>query len=335
MGGNLFRSKFNVETVRLPRADYEKLIGELTPKFEQLFTKFNVCPALTSKQDFGDMDVVCVVRNPNKLSSDLKAMFDTNLVFKNGTTTSFVYKNFQIDLIASPDEEFEFCKFYFGSADAGNFYGKLAHSLGCKFGHDGLKLPVRLSDDHLLGEVVLTRDPRVACEFLDVEMKTDFDYFEDVFENVSKSKYFNPESYKLENNNAVARVRDKKRPMYRLFLSLCELYKEQNPDRKFFQRSKDKSVFLPLIYAAFPHVKEEYEKLIDKKNKLEAYREKFNGDIVKEKTGLEGKELGRFMTEFKSRYSQDDVLIMTPETIDYMIKVVFLSLKTDTSELVF
>lgn len=307
MGGQLFRTKFNVQTHRLPRAEYLALVQELSPLFEKLFTKFNVCPALNTKQDFGDMDVVCVPKNSNTLTADVKNLFQTDYVFKNGSTTSFVYKNFQVDLVTSPDEEYEFCKFYFGSADAGNFYGKLAHSLGCKFGHDGLKLPVRFSDDHLLDEVVLTRDPKTACEFLDVEMTTDFDTFEQVFANVSSSKYFNPESYKLENNNAVARVRDKKRPMYRLFLEMCQNLPE---GKTYFPRSKDKSVHLNTVFEAFPHAKTEYSELMEKKARLEEYRVKFNGDLVKELTGLENKELGLFMQKFKSTYSQEQVLEM-------------------------
>jgi hypothetical protein len=312
MGGNVFPGV----TSRYSKTEYEYLVEQLNDtKFPALFEKYHVPPALSTKESYGDLDVLCIPVSPLD-ERRLKDWFNTNYAKKNGDCWSVAFeglpgKYFQLDIIVTNHEEFNFYANYLGKSDRGNFVGKLAHSLGCKFGHDGLWLPVRLSDDHVLGSICLTRNVREAEDFLDVKPLEKVEVFEDVFENVAASKYFNPESYKLENNNAVARVRDKKRPSYHLFLALCDLYKQENPNRVYFTRVKDKSEHLPTVFAAFPHAKVQYDELMVKKAKLEEYRSKFNGDLVKEYTGLENKELGEFMRKFKEEYSQDDILEMS------------------------
>jgi hypothetical protein len=54
-----------------------------------------------------------------------------------------------------------------------------------------------------------------------------------------------------------------------------------------------------LICPRFPHVKEEYDALIAQYEEYKIFKSKFNGEICMELTGLQGKELGQFMTYAK------------------------------------
>jgi hypothetical protein len=310
MGGNVFPGMNR----RYDADEYHALVRELNPIFELLFSKFNVCPAMANKESFGDMDVV-VVPKTTLDKGVLCEMFETDLCERNGDSWSLIYRDFQIDLIISNEAEYEFCKNYMGMGDRGNFVGKLAHQLGLKFGHDGLWLPIRTSDSHKLGDVLLTLDPIVAETFLDVRPMSSANCIEEVFENIAASKFFNPEIFFLENNNAIARVRDKKRPNYNLFLEWCT----KLPPKEYFPRNKDKSIHLPMIYEAFPTCKPIVEDMLERKRLLDIYKTKLNGNLVSEWTGLEGEALGKFMVTLKNFVSVEKIVETDIEVIEEMV----------------
>lgn len=312
MGGNVFPGMNR----RYTKAEYLALEVELKPIFDTIFKVCNVAPTFSDKADFGDMDVVGVPKftfntevlaavfniNAVPYGNNLRGMFIP--VKNNGGTWSLIYKEFQIDLITCPEFEYEFTKNYIGVGDRGNFVGKIAHMLGLKFGHDGMWLVVRTEDNHQLGEVCLTRDPKVAEAFLDVKPLDNPQSLEDIFDNVAASSYFNPEVFKLENNNAVARIRDRKRPSYNKFLEYCD----KLPEKQWFPRVKDKSVFLPAIFMAFPHALEEYDVLWKQKELNDKFKQLLNGDLVSEWLGLTGPELGKMMVILKQHLRPDYVV---------------------------
>lgn len=312
MGGNVFPGMNR----RYTKAEYLALEVELKPIFDTIFKVCNVAPTFSDKADFGDMDVVGVPKftfntevlaavfniNAVPYGNNLRGMFIP--VKNNGGTWSLIYKEFQIDLITCPEFEYEFTKNYIGVGDRGNFVGKIAHMLGLKFGHDGMWLVVRTEDNHQLGEVCLTRDPKVAEAFLDVKPLDNPQSLEDIFDNVAASKYFNPEVFKLENNNSVARIRDRKRPSYNKFLEYCD----KLPEKQWFPRVKDKSVFLPAIFMVFPHALAEYDTLWKQKELNDKFKQLLNGDLVQEWLGLTGPELGEMMVILKQHLRPDYVV---------------------------
>ena len=319
MGGNLFKGKSR----RYQKDEYEALVAELNPAFEKLFTKYNVCPAFKDKDSFGDMDVVGVVSPCVNFPTRVIEVTNCDEVSKNGNQVSFLYKEFQVDLVCHSETDYPMAKYYYGNGDRGNFVGKLAHTLGLKYGHDGLWLKVRENESHLLREVLLTNDPKVADAFLDVEYREEFDSFDDMFENVVASKYFNVETYDDENNNHVSRVRDAKRPNYTKFRE----YAAKMTDRKFFPYAKDKSVHLPLVFAAFPHAEKEYHEAKEEFRKLTLFRTKLNGEMVAELTGLKDKELGMMMKRLREVMNPDNTEHMTAEEVrnwaEKLVKVNF------------
>lgn len=320
MGGNVFPGMNR----RYTKAEYLALEVEMKPILDTIFKVWNVAPTFSDKADFGDMDVVGVTKFPfnvdvlaavfniQYISSSFEDILSWNSqklntvypIKNNGGTWSLIYKEFQIDLITCPEFEYEFTKNYIGVGDRGNFVGKLAHMLGLKFGHDGMWLVVRTEDNHQLGEVCLTRDPKIAEAFLDVKPLDNPQSLEDIFENIAASKYFNPEVFKLENNNAVARIRDRKRPSYNKFLEYCD----KLPEKQWFPRTKDKSVYLPMIFRAFPHALEEYNVLWKQKELNDKFKQLLNGDLVQEWLGLTGKELGEMMVILKQHLRPDYVV---------------------------
>jgi len=144
----------------------------------------------------------------------------------NGGVTSFDYKGFQIDLIHTTHEKFDYALSYFSWNDCGNLVGKLAHRFGLKHGHDGLFLS--LHDGHnKFGSILLTENHDDTLKFLGLDVKkfkNGFDNLEEIFAFVAASPNYSPDWYLLENITSAGRIRDKKRDTYRKFLEFGAAY---------------------------------------------------------------------------------------------------------------
>src|SRR3546814_18901157 len=70
-----------------------------------------------------------------------------------------------------------------------------------------------------------------------------FETPEDIYSFVASSPFFSSDIFLLENRNAKARMRDKKRKMYMEFLLWCEA----RPDLPVFHYPKNKAEWLPRI----------------------------------------------------------------------------------------
>lgn len=115
--------------------------------------------------------------------------------------------------MATPLEDFQTCRDYYTYNDLGNLIGRVAHKMGMKFGHLGLLYPLR-DGDHLIAELVVTRDTRQALEFMGYDFdrwNQGFDQLTDIFEFAASTPYFNPEAFTLENLNHRNRTRNRKR----------------------------------------------------------------------------------------------------------------------------
>jgi hypothetical protein len=296
IGGNALKTAL---TRRHNRDEYinktETILGVLTSHVHEA----NFLKSYKSKETFGDTDIVYSTESDLPISvSDVQRIFRPTEIVKNGSVISFDYEELQVDLIFSSKAEYNYAISYGNFNDLGNLIGKLAHQLGLKHGHRGLTLPIR-DRDNIVGEVILTLRHRTTLEFLGLDadrFDAGFDTLEDIFKFVRSSKYFNPESYKLENLNNIAKMRDKKRTTYGAFLG----YNEANPVRTPYVKSADKSVHLPHIFDYFGDVALEKYKSITKELAATRYiKTRFNGDMVSKLTGYTGKGLGQFMQHLK------------------------------------
>lgn len=323
MGGNALK---NTETERKSAQEYNVLASEVLVRLHTFFPDsiFWVIDAYKNKPSFGDMDVIAVKMPSYDYKKVLVNVFDANEVQHNGNVYSFDYKKMQVDLIFTKEQDFESSTVYFAFNDLGNFMGRIAHKLGFKYGHDGLSYTFRSHTDHVFAEFNFERSPREVFNFLGYNYDRfleGFDELEDVFQFATETEFFNKDIFHLDNRGAVSRVRDKKRKSYNSFLTWLETAENLNeyPWVSMSERGgrKDTDVGMLRAFEMFPEFNEWYNETKVKVQKAKEYSELFNGDLVKEVTRLEHKELGEFMKYIKNNaFTQDFVLgLKTKENV--------------------
>lgn len=312
MGGNAL----SCTSVRLTKKNYERLAADCVAKLRALYPgkRVEALGSYRAKADFGDLDIL-VQGGDHYDPHQAAAALDAVEVVRNGPVTSVGVlvrpevphrdgNVFQVDLIKMEPEAFDFAMGYFGRGDAGNLLGRLFHSAGLSLRHDGLVYFFRdgTNGDYKFREIVLTRKFEEALPFMGYDPATyeqGFDTPEDIYRYVASSAFFNPAIFLLENRNATSRVRDKKRVMYMQFLKFCE----ERQDLTAYPYPEDKAAWLPRIAEYFPHFRAEYDQAVADLAEHRAAKAKFNGEWVSQLTGLQGKELGAVMKQFKESFA--------------------------------
>lgn len=314
MGGNI---KFMSNTRRYDKDEYLELEREVMSKLFMglIFKTVNISSnikefaqpivAYYSKESFGDLDIII---NSEKLSTDWipQLVSEFGLAHgdwsKNGNVLSFAYKNLQIDLIVTTPEHYQTSLDYFAFNDCGNLQGRIAHKLGVKHGHRGAELIVK-DGDREIGTILLTRDTKQIHQLLDLnhdKWREGFETLEDMYKWISNSQFFNKDIYLLDNRNHYSRTRDNKRATYSGFLEWCATqdFKNAYPHEVMTEKSGyniREPHFSQRILPMFPHASTEYINIMLAHHDNNRFKEKFNGNIIRELIGLEDKELGAFM----------------------------------------
>ena len=314
MGGNI---KFVTPTKRYSVEEYNKASSEVIEKLSQtIFTvncadkNIQIVKSYKTKESFGDCDIVV---NSEYLKSNYIESIVSSFKLKvgdwskNGNVFSFVYEKMQVDLIITPSDEFQTSLDYFAWNDLGNLIGRQSKRIGIKFGHDGSYIIVK-DKDQVLGKILLTKNISKLFDVLGLDYtvwKNGFDTLEDIFKFVASGKYFNPDIYLFENRNAISRERDRKRATYNSFLKWCETYTGSVYNHKEKSERTGYNIVQPYfdrdIIPNFPQTLELYNSLVATHKLNILYKEKFNGVIINKLTGLEGKELGAFMSWVKTK----------------------------------
>ena len=331
MGGSALK---NCTTRRYMTDEYFKIEAEVCSMLRNIdhfgYTR-RVIPvkAYAAKESFGDMDVILESNGlDSSFEKTLTELFKPKEMVKNGKVWSLEYKEFQIDIILTPTNEMMFAETYYAFNDLGNLMGRIAHKFGLKYGHNGLWYMLR-DDTYLIDEICVSMDVRDVFEFLDYDYdvwRNGFETLEDVFNFVTTSKYFNPDIYLFDQMNHRSRVRDAKRKTYNAFLTWCEEKRKTDwKDRTFFKYEKPKSDYIMFIGESFPNFKRDVKNAYAKMLVQQEVQRKFNGEIVRELTGLQNQELGHMMKRLKeSFYSKEDldlfVLSSSVDTIESFIK---------------
>ena len=303
MGGNALKK---ANTRRYQAGEYHALVKEVRDKLlwgyrgweDKGFGRVNQAESIAayrSKESFGDMDVLYTTLSEDPVDIwFVRETFSPKEICQNGSVISFDYKELQIDLIHSTSDRFEYAKNYFAWNDLGNLIGRIAHQFGLKHGHRGVTLPLR-DGDQQFAEIVLTTDHSTALRFMGLDpdrFNEGFENLREIFDFVTASHYFNPEVYKLENLNTIAKTRDRKRPTYNAFLEHTKDWKGHtwtNPHKL------DKKMWIPFILDQFPEARPDFDRAMEKLVFQQFIKTKFNGTLVSEITGLVGKDLGYFM----------------------------------------
>lgn len=301
MGGNIFKDEHKV--VRLSSKEYFEMVEEILPLLAKTETgvEYHPVQAVYEKSDYGDMDIIVNTDDPDIKQKHVDALTALNLpVSRNGEVISFLYKQFQIDLIFVSPISHEYSKNYFSWNDLGNLIGRLSKKLGFKHGHQGL-MYVQRDGDVVLKNHMLSYDYLTIVKILELDVekfKQGFNNTLEMFEWLSKSPYFDPEVFKFENLNHINRVRDRKRKVYNDFLNWCLSF--ERPADVVVKEPPLKHLREKFVLELFPEFKSEvYTLYLDVAIKR-AVAQKFNGKVVmKLVPELSGKELGGFLEYYK------------------------------------
>jgi len=317
MGGNAIN-----DTVRLNSTDYFTLCDEVIsrilkyslehPISSKNSIRFNVIKAYADKPTYGDMDII--IDDYSDFDYDgLIDSFNPSQIHKNGNVISFGYKNFQIDLIKTNPAIFDFANNYYSFNDLGNLMGRVAHSMGLSYGHQGLYYKIR-KDNYKTKNILICTDSRSVFELLDYDYDVflnGFDSLTDIFEYVKSSKYFTSGVFAFENRNHRARVRDKKRSTYTAFLE----YIGEKPDFRNVKphngayedidhhtdlsshdkRMSFKDKMLLVLLEKYDNLQSEIDLFNNTYNSIKQFKSKFNATMVTEEIGLTTKDLGEFI----------------------------------------
>jgi hypothetical protein len=328
MGGNIFQN-----TRRYSKNEYQKLESIVLEKLSSIFPRIANIPYYRSKDSFGDMDILVEKNSGNgDIIEKIKQEFLETLVSQNSNVYSFVYglekNDFQIDLIFTKSKYFESSRNYFSFNDLNNLSGRISRKFGLKLGFDGLSFVLR-DGTHVFDTIEITTDFEKIYTFLDldyIKFIEGFDTLEDIFTFISSSKYFNPDIYLFHNRNNKSQVRDRKRKTYNEFLKWCELnhsslnkYPWLSYNERIDNGVQYSNNHIPMILKAFPEIENKYTESINNLEISKLIKEKFNGRIVMELTGLEDKELGEFMGSFRKEYSKEWLYETSKEDIEKAI----------------
>lgn len=298
MGGNAL----SVFTRRYNKDEYVLLQEEVRSNLLYVYSSVLTIPSYNSKDTFGDLDLIVPKPKYNRLDEYLKYKFNTKQVIHNNQYVSFEYKEFQVDLIHINKEDLALARTYFSYNDLGMLMGILAKRLGCKYGFNGLYYTYFNEDRSYKKDILLTKDIHTIFNFLDLSYSRfikGFDKLVDVFDYVISSKYFDSKVFINEEEwNHIKRTRNRKRSNWNKFI---QYLLEEVLDSKDLNNIKGIKQDKYYVANYFPYIN-----LIDIINELDqqqlitrVVKSKFNGNIVREITGLKDKELGNFIARYK------------------------------------
>ena len=317
MGGRALKHTF---TRRYDSKEYYKLQQEIVEKCKKIYLVARPLIAYRNKDSFGDMDVLILNEgNVKDIRERIISEFQPNETHFNGNVWSFDYKELQIDFILTPIRNWESAYNFFAWNDLGNLMGKIAHKFDVKYGFDGLVFRYRTENERHLGDIVLSKDTEKIFEFLGFDYKRwvdGFDTMEEIFEYVISSKYFSMDIFQFENLNHIDKKRNKKRKMYNQFL---EYVNKKNESLQIensgiglisYRFHKDKWRYYDKIEGLFPGFISELEKFEKKERIRKIIASKFNGGLVMERYGFEGKNLGIILGGFKAQFEDFSTYIL-------------------------
>lgn len=313
MGGHALNQ---INTVRLDKDRYEHLKMSVHLRLTSLFNGVRIAciDAYRNKPDFGDLDILIESdKLPNDWVSQVNNEFNPKQHVKNGPVFSFDVESFQVDLVLIPSHRFDFAYQYYAWNDCGNLIGRVAKGCGFKFGHEGFFYVFRDQNSYQ-DTLLVSINFKDTLEFLGYDHakhQAGFDDLHDMFDYVISTPYFRNESFLLENQNHISRVRIKKRPSYTKFLEYIQSL--NLPSFMPNEKTGLRALFLEKAFTDFPEFAISYKDAQRRYEEQTLLKEKFNGELVRELTGLEGKLLGDFMTkiktEFNSKQEWNDFLI--------------------------
>jgi hypothetical protein len=325
MGGNLFKLG------RLPKEDYQKIEAALIPFLDQQFGRFYRIPRYYfSKPDFGDLDIIVSTQGLSGNWEHTKRQIIEKLqlteVKSVGHVFSTNFMNFQVDYFVVDDRYFETTYNFMCFNDLGNILGKMFRRFNLKYGEEGLQYVYRRDDGHYKTDLPVSQDMAKILAFLELDhatWKRGFHTLEDMFAWAIQSPYFSVKPFLEPSKTTENRIET--RTTIQKFVD----WLQANRITKTYDYLENRDAYLPTIEAFFPESRllAQIERENSRSAEVKAMAEKFNGHLVMELTGLQGKELGQFIVSFKSQFPDfeaflhsHDAATVSQKIIDYWHK---------------
>lgn len=314
MGGRAF-PKLNCK--RLNKEEFDIFSQKIVSQLYSIGGFFWIIKSYHQKDSFGDLDIVYTTQEDHKIPVE-RFIFelDCSYSFINGDITSLAIPHeesfFQVDLIFIPKKYIQNAYCYFAYNDLGNLVGRIFHRAGFKLGQKGLQYIIRDEecDNRVIKEVDIDGTWSEYLSFAGYDSSRwlkGFDTLEDVFEYAVSTPLASKTIFRLEETNHAARVRDRKRKTYQQFLQWIYGTENNVPDEERIPKKQLRKEFLEKAFETFPHFKIDYDRYMFESNQNKQVKNKFNGHIVSEVTGLTGKDLGSFIQDFIHSYIENEL----------------------------
>jgi hypothetical protein len=322
MGGKLFNLG------RLPRPDYLELEAEVKEYLDQKFSGMYRIPRYYGdKADFGDLDVLLSRRAVKSDWNDLRQEIITdwkvtNYILQPHLLSTAYQDRFQVDVFVVAEDCMQTTWQFLCYNDLGNLLGKIFRRFNLKYGEKGLFYVFRREDGLYKQDIPLCTDLRRILNFLEMDFETwdaGFEHLEDMFAWVVGCKYFSVSPFLNRANSTEKRMRE--RTTMRKFIE----YLEKKNIAAQYPFAEDRDEYIPMIANYFPEagLREAIDAEKEKERRHLVIRDKFNGRVIMQLfPELQGKDLGRFIEQFKLQFKdfENEILESSPKEILEMLK---------------
>ncbi|KAF8579830.1 hypothetical protein K439DRAFT_1637603 [Ramaria rubella] len=326
MGGRAFLEILQGATFpRMESQTYYTLKARHLEQLRQLYRLVGVPREAPEKTSHGDLDyVVCAPRVANStLVEDIKNVLGAVSCIKDGLIFNFAIPLegadrstfYQVDVNQCLDEdEWERVIFFRSYGDLGMIIGLLARANGLSLGLHGLKIP-HVPEYNIPPFMLSTVFPRIF-EFFGLDLavwKAGFPSLESTFEWAATSRLFNPHFIKESPRRAHRR---EDREMYQRFLVWVSNRRRVDSDKTRVQLRSDDVVAEAKVFFS---KRKEYDSLVQAERRRREAKDKFNGNLVMEWTGLHGKSVKVLMDAVREDLDEEMIHRMTHEEIKAMV----------------
>lgn len=279
MGGNAVKNCY-----RRTKPEYLVLEAEIIQILSKYFIGYRIPKFCSDKESFGDIDILYI---PNDLFDiqRISEELQSKEVVKNGPVTSIEYNNFQIDLIRTTPNEIELSCDYLSWSNFGKLIGIICSQVNLIFGHNGLFLNVELDKQYY--KILLSKDSSTIFKFLGLDynrFKIGFQTEIEMFQYVKTCNLYCDSIFLESQNNDFPKKRTDTFSRFSNTIDTLLI--------PFDNRSSEKVLHNAL---SFFDKTEEYVTIVTTHEKSRIIKQKFNGKIVTELTGLTDVSLGNFM----------------------------------------
>lgn len=295
MGG----TAFGTPSKRLDKREYECMAPWACQVVGSLGFRCAVIPSHRNKETFGDIDIIAEDNGEDLNAGVIAAALGAEKFRRNGDCLSLLTDGVQVDIIFARRGMLDTALGYFSWPDLGNFVGRMARAGGFRYGHLGLFRRVNREGGRGAAHIPLSTDTGSILEFfgLDrVRWSMGFDSLEEIYGFLADSQFFSIEIFSPERIGHADRVRNKKRPVYRGILDWAR--GKNVPNFDFCGSSPEWWDRRATDHFGDRWIRDREARRTEDLMEMELAR-KFNGERVRDLTGLNGRALGEFMRAFR------------------------------------